>query len=180
MGIPTEIIARWMAKKPVAGVAFLLDDEIVVTSGPHVGKRAWVVALLEITPHVVYSIELEAGSAAHVPQTSLVGAAARAMPDALSRLQRWFAGRCDGNWEHAEGIKLATLDNPGWSLKVTLQGTGLDHKPFAEVLRDHNERSWLACRVRDGLFEAFGGPHMLGSMIDVFLEWAEADSDGTA
>lgn len=37
-------------------------------------------------------------------------------------LQNWFAVQCDGVWEHAHGIKIDTLDNPGWTVHVDLEG----------------------------------------------------------
>jgi hypothetical protein len=41
----------------------------------------------------------------------------------LPRLQRWYHSQSDGTWEHASGVRIETLDNPGWSLKVDLRGT---------------------------------------------------------
>ena len=43
---------------------------------------------------------------------------------ALQRLEQWFAARCNGDWEHASGVTIETLDNPGWRLWVDLTGTG--------------------------------------------------------
>ena len=72
---------------------------------------------------------------------------------ALRRLQRWFQAQCDGDWEHGEGIAIETLDNPGWSLKVSLADTPLEHKAFAELKRDYeSETEWLTCFLRDGKF----------------------------
>ncbi|WP_175034254.1 Imm53 family immunity protein [Burkholderia lata] len=33
------------------------------------------------------------------------------MIDSLPALQRWYESRCDGVWEHAHGIEIASLDN---------------------------------------------------------------------
>lgn len=30
-------------------------------------------------------------------------------------LQKWYKSQCDGDWEHEYGIKIETVDNPGWS-----------------------------------------------------------------
>ncbi|MFE2849501.1 Imm53 family immunity protein, partial [Streptomyces scopuliridis] len=32
----------------------------------------------------------------------------------LDWLQNWYTQQCDGDWEHEWGVKIATLDNPGW------------------------------------------------------------------
>jgi hypothetical protein len=47
------------------------------------------------------------------------------MPDELARLRAWYSARCDGNWEHEHGVKIDTLDNPGWSVVIDLEGTDL-------------------------------------------------------
>ena len=41
-------------------------------------------------------------------------------------LQRWYAEQCNGDWEHEFGIKIETLDNPGWNLEIDLSGTGFE------------------------------------------------------
>ncbi len=38
--------------------------------------------------------------------------------DAIERLVRWYAERCDGEWEHHHGVKVESLDNPGWRLEI--------------------------------------------------------------
>jgi len=93
---------------------------------------------------------------------------------ALRRLQRWFQAQCDGDWEHGEGIAIETLDNPGWSLKVSLADTPLEHKAFAELKRDYeSETEWLTCFLRDGKFMGACGPQKLEEMMEGFLTWAE-------
>jgi hypothetical protein len=38
----------------------------------------------------------------------------------LEQIQNWYAGQCDGRWEHSFGIKIETLDNPGWTCPASL------------------------------------------------------------
>jgi hypothetical protein len=33
-------------------------------------------------------------------------------------IQQWYVSQCDGDWEHECGIKITTLDNPGWDIKI--------------------------------------------------------------
>jgi hypothetical protein len=38
-------------------------------------------------------------------------------------LQGWYAAQCDGDWEHERGVKIETLDNPEWAIRIDLEGT---------------------------------------------------------
>ena len=88
--------------------------------------------------------------------------------------QRWFESHCDGDWEHGEGIKLQSLDNPGWMLTVDLDDTDLEDRPFQRVQCDRSESDWIHCWVEDGRFEGRCGPLNLGSVLESFRVWAEA------
>lgn len=52
----------------------------------------------------------------------------------LQELQAWFRAQCDEDQEYEEsgGIRIETLDNPGWRVTVHLDGTALAGVPFAE------------------------------------------------
>ena len=52
------------------------------------------------------------------------------MDDPLKALMEWYAAQCDGSWEHDYGIKIDTLDNPGWYLEIDLTDTPLQDVPF--------------------------------------------------
>ena len=90
----------------------------------------------------------------------------------LDELQRWYLAQCDGDWEHEFGVRIETLDNPGWSLEVNLEGTALEGIPFAPVEDMAPERDWIRYVVLEGKFDAVGGPLMLRQMIRTFLDWA--------
>jgi hypothetical protein len=38
----------------------------------------------------------------------------------LQWLQEWYLEQCDREWEHEYGIKIGTLDNPGWTITIDL------------------------------------------------------------
>ena len=97
--------------------------------------------------------------------------------DPLTRLQNWYLAQCDGDWEHSHGISIDTLDNPGWSLKISLIGTRCSDRSFTKysVGDSDVDQSWCECWVADNHFEAAGGPLMLGDMIEHFLKWADAE-----
>jgi len=92
----------------------------------------------------------------------------------LSRLRDWYSAQCDGDWEHSYGIKLDTLDNPGWVLEIDLLNTELQSRPFAPLVRGDSESDvdWLHCFVDSGKFHATGGVPNLGEMLESFLQWA--------
>lgn len=92
--------------------------------------------------------------------------------DALGWLQRWYEQMCDGDWEHGKNVRIGTIDNPGWSLKINLADTNLEGLPFSPVKIDRTERDWVFAVVEDNEFRAHGGPLNLTEMIDVFRRWA--------
>lgn len=93
--------------------------------------------------------------------------------DALYELQKWYHSQCDGDWEHGNGVKIETLDNPGWMVVIELTDTELENKPFTEVRQNmEHETDWINCRVRDHKFEGYGGPFKLKEILETFLIWA--------
>ncbi len=106
-----------MAREPVEGVAFLLNDSVRVIAGPHSGSRGSVVSLVETTPVPAYVVEFGDGRDARLQQSDLFTATSGDPGAALSRLQRWYSAQCDGDWEHGLGVRIETLDNPGWMVQ---------------------------------------------------------------
>jgi hypothetical protein len=102
--------------------------------------------------------------------------------DPIARLVRWYAERCDGEWEHQHGVKLESLDNPGWLLEVDL-GPGFPSGPDGVVGTDGDPPtaasgfvhgpSWLSCEVRNGRFVGAGDPSRLLELVERFLAWAD-------
>ena len=102
--------------------------------------------------------------------------------DNLDWLSRWYLAQCDNDWEHTYGVKIDTLDNPGWSLKIELTDTDLRERAFERVTHgkptddlDEWRRtgSWWIASVNDGAFEAHCGPLDLPTVIGIFRQWAE-------
>lgn len=63
----------------------------------------------------------------------------------LFRLQEWYLNECNGVWEKRFKIKIDTIDNPGWSLLVDLNGTQLEKEKFKKVRIDITEDNWVHC-----------------------------------
>jgi hypothetical protein len=93
--------------------------------------------------------------------------------DSLNWLVEWFASHCDGEWEHQEGVVIENLDNPGWSLKISLRETALENVPFEAVEHNYNnDVSWWRCWVEHSVFHAACGARDLASVVDVFRQWS--------
>ena len=92
----------------------------------------------------------------------------------ISKLQNWFQQKSDGKWEHQYGIAIASIDNPGWSVKIDLAQTHLGNKPFNAFSKDDSNDNWITCRVNDQTFEGYGDVSKLAMLLKVFFSWAES------
>lgn len=89
----------------------------------------------------------------------------------LEKLQEWYQSQCNDDWEHQFGIKVETLDNPGWKLEIDLEGTELENVTFEEIKMNYDSNTdWLICQQKDNKFVGASGPMFLEKMIAVFLE----------
>ena len=88
-------------------------------------------------------------------------------------LQNWYLSNCDGDWEHNQNVLITTLDNPGWSIDINLEGTVMEDVEFEKLFTENSEHDWFCCRVEQGKFLGDGGPLNLGDIIDVFRNWVE-------
>lgn len=97
------------------------------------------------------------------------------MASTLQRLSAWYLSQCDGDWEHTWGVKIGTLDNPGWYVEIALAGTPLEHVPFAAHmdLYEH-ETEWIHCRREGQTFQIHCGPERLDAALQVFLDWVDS------
>jgi hypothetical protein len=83
--------------------------------------------------------------------------------DTLEWLQEWYRSQCDGEWEHEKGIRIDTLDNPGWSVVADI-GTVVESPSISE---HRSEDDWLRCEVKSGRFYGHGGPGNLGEILEL-------------
>ncbi len=95
------------------------------------------------------------------------------MRDVIQDLQAWFVKHCDGNWEHQYGVKIETLDNPGWTVEIELTGTSLSKTPYRKMNEERSENDWISCFVEQDTFKGYGGPKNLLEILIVFFEWVE-------
>ncbi|MDC2889329.1 immunity 53 family protein [Psychrosphaera algicola] len=90
----------------------------------------------------------------------------------LSDLMLWYSNNCNDDWEHSYGVKIDTIDNPGWSLQVDLNGTVLERAPFSDIEIERTEHDWIHCSKNNNQFIAVGGAKNLEEMLSIFLDWA--------
>ena len=92
----------------------------------------------------------------------------------LQRLQDWYQAHCNEDWEHSYGIKIDTLDNPGWMVKIDLAKTELEERAFESLSRGDSDADadWIVCKLVTGQFVGYGGASNLSELLRVFLNWA--------
>jgi hypothetical protein len=111
------------------------------------------------------------------------------MVDDLEWLEQWYAAQCVGDWAEDRGVKIETLDNPGWLLKVDLRGTDLEGRMADALVHRSGEppsasngnlggEVWMDCSVRGGQFIGAGDPGKLRAILRCFRTWAEQNSAG--
>lgn len=95
----------------------------------------------------------------------------------IDRLCRWYAGQCDGKWEHAYRIRIETLDNPGWLVRVNLSGTTLENAELETVTVERAAYDWVHIKIEDSSFVGACGPSNLSEIIDFFIHFAEQNGE---
>jgi len=171
--IEEEIIRKWIGMESVKGISFLLNDSVQVITGDYAGKQGSVISLIDTEPLPVYLVELNDGKDIRVKQSEIIALAGEDPGMELMWLQKWYSAQCNGEWEHDLGIRIETLDNPGWLVTIDLKGTFLESVSFRKV-EINNEREWIECKIEDTKFCGAGGPHMLCKIIEIFKHWADS------
>ena len=96
--------------------------------------------------------------------------------DLLQWLQRFYAKLCDGDWEHGKGIRISTIDNPGWRIRIPLRDTYLETRSFERLEVEHSDADWYHCWRDDTFFQGAGGALNLVSLLTIFRAWVEAET----
>jgi hypothetical protein len=99
------------------------------------------------------------------------------MSDELEWLQEWYIAQCNEDWEHSYGIRIDTLDNPGWRVEIDLSDTSLSEAIAEGVLVERSEHDWIYCEIKDEKFRGSAGPRGLREIISVFRSYVQG---GTA
>jgi hypothetical protein len=94
----------------------------------------------------------------------------------LDWLMAWYQSNCNGDWEHQNGIKIGTLDNPGWYLEVNLENTTKDGCVIARKLIERTEIDWVDVETKENVFRAYGGPGNLAEIIHMFAAFVDGSA----
>ena len=78
------------------------------------------------------------------------------MDNILEWIEKWYVENCDGDWEHNNGIKIDTLENPGWSIIIDLKGTKYFKENIEKVVAENDNNVWYSYHIDSGKFMAFG------------------------
>ena len=81
----------------------------------------------------------------------------------------------EADWDYDFGIKIETMDNPGWSLSAYCRGTELKNKKFEKICIGDSEDGddWLSCLVEDDVFKGYSDPDKLQTVLEMFFNWTE-------
>lgn len=94
--------------------------------------------------------------------------------DILDWLQDWYKDRCDGEWEHGYGIKIDTIDNPGWKLTIDLKETKLETMIIERKLIDRSDDDWHDYWIDKSQFVGHGDLSKLKVPLNLFKKiWEE-------
>ncbi len=95
--------------------------------------------------------------------------------NAIKKLEEWYASNCepiiDGEtpWQHRYGIKIRTIDNPGWTIGIDLERTRMSNVTVPQYIYENGDDDWYRCQIVDNVFSGFGDPSKLSVMIEWFF-----------
>ena len=90
----------------------------------------------------------------------------------FDRLQLWFNSQCNGDWEHGTGIAITTLDNPGWLIKIDLQGSDLEDAEFETFKELKSNMEWIHASRTENIVRISCSPENLDKALAIFCDWA--------
>lgn len=90
----------------------------------------------------------------------------------LKWLQEWYLSECNGDWEHSFGIKIDTVDNPGWHVTIDLKETSLENLNIEYTLVEKSEDDWYGHKVENSKYIATCDPLKLEFILEIFKKIA--------
>lgn len=89
----------------------------------------------------------------------------------LQSIQNWYKLQCNGDWEHEYGIKIQTLDNPGWNISIDLTNTILQGFTIEKNV-DNSDNDWFYFKSDGKVFSGSGDPNKLNILLEEFISFA--------
>lgn len=93
----------------------------------------------------------------------------------INWLEDWYDSQCDDGWEHNYGIKIETIDNPGWEITIDLDEIKEKitlAKIEWKIIGDF-ESKWIGYKIENNKFNGACSPKNLNLLIFVFKELIE-------
>jgi len=91
----------------------------------------------------------------------------------LKWIETWYNDQCNGDWEHSFGIKIETIDNPGWLIEIDLTETDYADLKLDYVFIESDINNWHGRKVENAVYKAFGDPSKLEFLLLEFKKWTE-------
>ncbi len=93
------------------------------------------------------------------------------MKETIERIQDWYKLNCNGDWEHSYGYSIATLDNPGWTIRIDLAETCLDKLDFKKEFQNSEcKHDWFIIKTEKEVLDIACGPENLKQVFEIFLD----------
>ena len=93
------------------------------------------------------------------------------MTELIDRIQNWYKLNCNGDWEHSYGYSIATLDNPGWTIRIDLTETPLENLEFnKEYQNSEKEHDWFFIKTKEKVLDISCGPNNLKQVFNIFFD----------
>ena len=90
-------------------------------------------------------------------------------------IEKWYACQCNGGWEHSYGLKIDTLDNPGWTVQIDLNETRKQDSVLKRIEIERTKDDWIQYWVEKKQFQIVCGPLNLNEALDIFVSWFNSD-----
>ena len=98
----------------------------------------------------------------------------RTPPGTIKWIEEWFASQCNGDWEHGYAIRIETLDNPGWHVRINIAYTEWEGTSVPGELIETSENDWYHFKVESDEFVGYGDPSKLEFLLHQFRLLIEA------
>lgn len=89
------------------------------------------------------------------------------MNNLIDALQGWYASQCNDAWEHSYGVEIASIDNPGWRVKVS----GASGRELVDMNTERDEEDWITVKATETDFVGYGGPSNLTELLTLVVDW---------
>ncbi|MCA8031459.1 MULTISPECIES: Imm53 family immunity protein [Burkholderia] len=89
------------------------------------------------------------------------------MNDLIDALQHWYTSQCDDVWEHSYGVKISTIDNPGWEVRIN----GVSGRKLIDINAERDESDWISVTATKEEFVGYGGSSNLKEILMLAMDW---------